>query len=316
MLFKNSLKILFSNFGLAWKSIVYFLIVGLISGLGIYLSLIPVVELLSENGYFASFVELYTDFITSLNLAGFFESVSLLVDEIFAFVIDNITHMWWNFALVLIIFFFSYFCFSNMVMMAHCNSLHLNMGSMARQGFFLSYKQVFAKNFKFQLVNFLVVLPIRALTIVLFLQLLELFKYSWVVSLIAIFIIVLCYLLIMSLRIAVFSAWAPTMIVMDYGVWKSLKVSLKISFRRFGRVFSGAMGITLCLICINFFCGLFTFMVALIISVPATYLLLSVFGMVVAYEGQGMRYYVDVYNVVTPLKKERSDKLKEMKYII
>jgi len=40
------------------------------------------------------------------------------------------------------------------------------------------------------------------------------------------------------------------------------------------------------------------------------------FGMIVAFEGQGMRYYVDIYNVITPKKKETSDKLVEMKYIV
>jgi len=29
-----------------------------------------------------------------------------------------------------------------------------------------------------------------------------------------------------------------------------------------------------------------------------------------------MRYYVDIYNVITPNKKEISDKLNDMKYII
>lgn len=316
MLFKNSIKILFSNFGLVWKSMLYFLIIIALSITGIYLCLSPVVELLEANGYIAKFVELYTDFITSLNLAGFFESVSVHIDKIFEFVVSNISRMWFNFTLIAIIIFFAYFCFSNMVIMAYCNSLHLNMGSMAKQGFFLSYKQVFAKNFRYQLVNFLIMLPIKALTIALFIWSLRLFSYSWWVSILAVFVIILGYILIMSLRTSVFSAWVPTMIVMDYGVFKALRVSVKTSLRRFGRVFAGSIGITLFIICINFLCGLCTFMVGLIITLPATYLLLAVFGMVVAYEGQGMRYYVDVYNVITPMKKERTDRLKDMKFII
>ena len=64
------------------------------------------------------------------------------------------------------------------------------------------------------------------------------------------------------------------------------------------------------------FFGLFTCLVGLIVTVPASFLLYSSFGMVSAYESQGMRYYVDIYNVITPKKKERLDKLTDMKYIV
>ena len=57
-------------------------------------------------------------------------------------------------------------------------------------------------------------------------------------------------------------------------------------------------------------------MSGLLISIPASFLLYSTFGMVVTYESQGMRYYVDVYNVITPQKRELTDKLSNMKYIV
>ena len=52
------------------------------------------------------------------------------------------------------------------------------------------------------------------------------------------------------------------------------------------------------------------------VSIPISYMLYNVLGMVCLYEGQGMRYYVDVYNVITPQKRELTDKLNKMKYIV
>jgi len=99
-------------------------------------------------------------------------------------------------------------------------------------------------------------------------------------------------------------------------VWKSFRVALKNVFKRFGKVYSNAVGMVLTVIIINMSFGLFTFMAGLIISVPISFLLYNSLGMVFAYEVQGMRYYVDIYNVVTPNKKEISDKLKDMKFIV
>jgi hypothetical protein len=61
---------------------------------------------------------------------------------------------------------------------------------------------------------------------------------------------------------------------------------------------------------------MFTLLVGLLVSIPMSYLLYSSFGMVTAYECQGMRYYVDVYNVITPMKKEMKDKLEDLKFVV
>ena len=97
---------------------------------------------------------------------------------------------------------------------------------------------------------------------------------------------------------------------------KNLKIAFKNSFRRFGRTFGGAVGVVLVMIILNGLLGVFTFLVGLLISIPMSFMLYSSYGMIVTYEAQGMRYYVDIYNVITPKKKENSDKLSEMKYIV
>ena len=164
--------------------------------------------------------------------------------------------------------------------MAVSQSLHFYIGSLTRQGFWSSYSENFAKNLRSQFAYFFVTLPLNALYLFLFILSLKLFGIHWLLNILAVFIIVLGFVVLLAFKWVMFSTWIPTMVVMNYGVWKSLRYSIKSVFKRFGRVFSNAI------------------------------------GMVLVYDDQGMRYYVDIYNVVTPSKKEITDKLKEMKYII
>ena len=68
MIYKNSIKILFSNFNIVWKSLLYYLFTFLISVTLIILCLNPIYQILNNEGLINRIVELYTDFITTLDL--------------------------------------------------------------------------------------------------------------------------------------------------------------------------------------------------------------------------------------------------------
>lgn len=316
MTFKNSIKILFSNFNLVWKMLLFFVVVFAVMAFALYLIVEPIIQMIDAAGFFARFVDLYTDFLSSLNLTGLFDSIAQLVDEIFVFIGENISTLWYSFLGAFVMGLGINCILCNLVNYACCNSLHLYMGSMTKQGFFTSLAEDYSKNLRIQIAYYFVTLPINLIGIVLLILSLQLFNISWAISLIAVFVIIIGFILFMSFKAVLFSAWIPTIVVMNYGIFKSLKVALKMTFKKFGRVFSTAIGIVLTLICVNMFFGLFSFMTGLLISIPISYLLCCVFGMVIVYEGQGMRYYVDIYNVITPHKKEVSDKLKDMLYIV
>lgn len=316
MVFRNSIKILFSNFNLVWKMIVYLLLFFICSGFVVYLCVSPIIEMIDGAGFFNRFVELYTDFMTSLNLTDLFDSVAQLMNEIFIFVGNNLSSLWLSFLSVGVVVFFVNAIIGSLTSMACCNSLHLYMGSMARQGFFTSLSENFGKNLKMQLVKYFVTLPINAIGIALLILDFQLFNISWLVSLLNVFVVIIGFILFAALKHTIFSVWVPTSVVMNYSIFKSLKVSVKTVFRRFGKIFGSAIGVVLTVICVNVILALCSFMVGLLISIPVSILLVNVFGMVVTYEGQGMRYYVDIYNVITPKKREDSDRLKDMMFIV
>ena len=106
------------------------------------------------------------------------------------------------------------------------------------------------------------------------------------------------------------------MVVFNCGVFRALKAGFVISIRKFWSTFSNSIVLVLFILVINVCAGLATLGVGLLLTIPVSCVLYSMFGMVVLYDAQGMRYYVDSYNVVIPKKKYSSDKVKEVKYMI
>ena len=316
MIFKNSIKILFSNFSIVWKSLVYLFFISLISVVCAYFSLRPIYELLATSGLFESISDIYTSFITTLNLAQFFVALGDLLASVCIVLTSNMVSVWVNIVCFVVVMFIFKTIASNLVMMANCECLNYYMGSMNRASYFHEFGSVLGKNIKVQLCYYLISMPIKLFIIAICFLESRLIGGGLLQAIVTVFLLVLTFAILVSLKYTLMATWIPTVVIKNYGVFRALGASLKLSFRKFGRIFANALGVVLVIYFINVFFGLFTFFVGLLITIPASYLLYCVFGMVTVYDCQGMRYYVDVYNVISPAKKERSDKLKQMKYIV
>ena len=55
---------------------------------------------------------------------------------------------------------------------------------------------------------------------------------------------------------------------------------------------------------------------SLIVVVPLSSLIMTVFGQVLFFESQGMNYYISPDNIVLPRKLEQADSMKKVKNII
>ena len=78
MIYKNSIKILFSNFDIVWKNILYYILVFLITGGLCYICINPIYKLLSAGGLVTDFLNVYSDFLSNLNLTALFTSINTL----------------------------------------------------------------------------------------------------------------------------------------------------------------------------------------------------------------------------------------------
>jgi hypothetical protein len=288
----------------------------MIACLLVYFSVKPIYSLLTQTGFISSIVETYMDFKSSLNLAELFESFVHIFTSFYHIVMDNMTTLWIYFVLLGVTLILINPYLVNLASMPISNSLHYYMGSMTKHGFFLSFSDVVKKNMFVQLIYYLVTMPFNILILLIFLFSLKLFSISFAWSLFAVLIITVLMSLILAFRNILFVSWIPTIVVQNYGVWKSLRKSIKGVFRKFGKAFINMFYLILTIIFINVSVAVFTLTIGLIITIPASYVVYNCFGMSLVYETQGMRYYIDTYSVVTPRKKEISDKLVEMKYIV
>ncbi|MBE5738289.1 MAG: hypothetical protein E7354_00940 [Clostridiales bacterium] len=317
MRYKNSVKIVFSNFNIAWKSMLYFFLV-IVATLGLlYLAISPIYALLASTGFIGEVLEVYANFLSSLNFTELLLSAKTLGVELIDIFTANMSTIWFNFTAIALILGFFVAIVSNLTIVPMCNSLNYYMGSINNYGFYSSFSDTFGKSLKISLIQYFVALPIDAIIIAIFVTSLRLFNIGWwAMSLIAPFVIMITLVILLSLKCTLFASWIPTMVTMNYSVWRSLGVAIKTSFRYFWKVFGTSVGVVLTIFVLNVFLGLFTLGAGFLLSIPTSFLLYSAFGMVVTFEGLGMRYYVDVYNVVTPMKKEKTDRFEDMRYII
>lgn len=317
MRYKNSIKIVFSNFNIVWKSILYFVPFFAMVALLLYFAINPIYSLLIKTGFIQNASNVYAEFLGSLNFSAFLTSVNDLGMQLVNIFIDNMSAIWINFLAIAFIIGFVVVVGTNLVVYPMSNSLNYYMGSINSYSFFTSFSDTFGKSLKITILKYLISLPIDFIIFIVFWFSLKLFNSGiWIISILAPFIIVLLLVLLLALKSSLFACWIPIMVTMNYNVWKSLGIGIKTTFRYFWKVYGTAVGMILTVIVLNFFLGLFTFGVGFILSIPISFLLFSAFGMVVTFEGVGNRYYVDVYNVVTPQKKEKSDKFEDMKYIV
>ena len=63
----------------------------------VYLMMSPVVKIIEEAGFFGQFVDLYTDFLSSMNLTDSLSELSIIIENVFKFILENISQMWLSF---------------------------------------------------------------------------------------------------------------------------------------------------------------------------------------------------------------------------
>ena len=103
MTYKNSIKILFSNFNIVWKTMLYYLICFFLCVGAIIWCLSPIYKILNNAGFLKIIVELYTDFIETFDLNQLFETINDLINRFMEIMFDNLSQFWFSFIMVVVI---------------------------------------------------------------------------------------------------------------------------------------------------------------------------------------------------------------------
>ena len=316
MIYKNSFKLMFSNGNLIWKLLLY-LVVALMVVLGLsFLVALPVFNVLSEGGLFKSISSAYTQFLEGLNIKQLIININEITIQFANIIVDNLTKILPSIILFIVVFFILGSVIIRFYQLPTAYVVNLYMNSNVKQGFMTSIFGNFGKAMKYMLAYLITILPINLVTFVGLLLSFGAFKLGGVYIILMPFVILISFTLITSLKITFFSGCLPAFVGTNNGVFKSLKHGFNTIKRRFFETFGNSIALVLTLIFINVFGGVFTYGVGLIITIPTTFVLLSIFNLVAYYSSNGQRYYLDSNNVMAPKTMELTDKLTDYKYLI
>ena len=312
MMFKNSTKLFIANFSIFWKLILYYVLV-----CGVTVGLIaPFFGVLSthfsQGGNISDIASLLTSFNVSINPF----SMILELNNVVLVFVDLILSFFVLYpGIATYLFIVVFFVFPFLLGLADLpvgNSLFGYMSSLTRYSFVGSYLRLFGRSVRFQLFKTLINLPINLAIIITFIFSLRLTAVGGLMVYFLPFIIIAILIVLISLKKTVFAGVMPAKVVYDCNMFKAYRKGFKAVFRRFFKVFSNALAITVIFSLITYLFGTFAFPVL----IPFFASFFYVFEMIVFYGSQGMRYYVDLDTIVSPKRLEENDTFKKVKNII
>lgn len=312
MMFRNSVKLLFSNFATVWKLLLYYLVITLI-GVGLVAPVFSsVVEVFRNHNFFEILVDLLTTFNLGTNLISIFAGVGTVFSTLVACIVDYfVVHTWLAVYLTFLFVVLLPFLYE-LGGIATGETLYGYMSSQAKVNFTGRIFTSLKKSFKYIMAKILVATPINLLVFYLIIKVFELTTLGGTIKFAVPLIITLVLCLLITLRLVLFSGWLPALIVYDCGVWSAFSRGIKAVGRRFFRTFSTMLIFVILNICIDVLFG----SIAFLLLIPLGLYLIYIVDFVMFYGSQGMRYYVDSDTIISPKRLEEVDKFNNCKDII
>lgn len=311
-MFKNTIKLLISNFSMVWKLLFFkFLAVAIVVGL-----------FCTTLGYLntlGSFSTLGTSILSFFNIANIgsdpstiLTSASTLFENLMAFFAELIATYPLIFVYILALIFVI------LPYLWHLSDLPANeevfgfMSSQTKYGFTSSLIRNLNRANAYSWSHVLISLPLNAIFIAGVIGILQLGTLGGALTIVSPAMFFVWAILFYSLRVTTFSCWASAITTTNARTWAGLRKCLRAISRDFLRIWSNSI----VFITIFALLAILTSLIGFAILLPLFCFVITVFCMVVFFEHRGMRYYVDFNTIVTPKKLEQTDKLSKLKHII
>ena len=316
MIFKNTFKLLLTNFSLTYKVFLYKLFVLLFAlGIGGTIGMPLITHLLSID-FFGFIGDKLVFMFESFNISNIFIGFK----DIFLKIIEILTNLDSSIvvssALAITVFILILVLFGSLDELACIDVINANLTSKTKLSFF---KSLVGKTFKSMLksiIKFIISLPYYAcLGLILYYGFTLFDGVSGIVKILIPMLMFLSITLISGLYLSLIAGYSPSIIVNDNGVFKSLKTGLKTVSKKYFRLLSSSIMLVFVLLVLNIFVVVYSFFAGLIITIPITIVILDLFKTISYYECNGMRYYVGD-EIRSPLRKEELDKMNKLRYII
>ena len=301
MLLMNSIKVLFSNFTVVWKVLLYKLLCIIVAVALIFSIVWPQIDDLltalsaAQLGvnFRAVIFSIFSVDIEGLNASMilFNNSLTLSLDIITN---SSVSFVWVYISVILIYLIFRFL--NGLLEVPLYEVIEFNLNSCAKLPLTSTYLRNFKKSSLYSLHLLVVSLPFDILMVAV-LWFLAQVLFSWF-SLFAVFFLFIVFVLFFAVRSTLISMWKPVMIVNDEGIVKSFKKGAAVSFKNFGRLFSYFTVMFSLVFFMNLVIAFFTCMAGLIISIPSSIVLFAIFQMIYYFSYKRKKYYTDGDTIV------------------
>ena len=314
MIFRNTIRLLLTNFSNVWKVLLYYVICISLSFCVCYFLASPIVAKLVETQIFVEFGQAFGGlFSTPLQVsATHFERIFAKIVEVLT---TNIQFRF-NYIFLGVWILFVFPLTLDFAQLASGEVLYGFMTSQVQYGWTGRYIKNIGKSVLYSMLRYCVVLVFNVVAIggvYYTIKFASAGDIKYALLSVCVFAIVIVTL---ALKQALFSCWMPSIAVLDKNVASALSQNFSCVFRNFWNIFSTSLLLVILSIVINLLCAVFTLSVALIITIPATAFMFVVFQMVSFFTAQGMRFYVYPDMFISPKRFEEQDNIGKMKNLI
>lgn len=301
MSYRNSVKLLTSNFSIVWKQLLYTFLTLLIVFFIAYGTSQPIISTLNKEGVINELKSIFENIYTSPK--DVVTSITTTFNHFFDVLSVNFKSLWLSIFSTFFVVFVLYHFLKSISMFNVSSVMYYKLTSFATIGYTQNLISTLAKSCRFALAYVVYKIPFIILKLLLLYAFFELVS-SPLSIIIGLFLVSVVFILLTSLELTIFSPFAPCMLEKNGSAFKAFFRGNKKIIKSFFRIFSSAIIVVLTLIVVNVFLALFTLGSALLITLPASIVFICIFNLCAYFGAVGERYYLSKNSIATPLNGE------------
>ena len=303
MSYKNSVKLLVSNFSIVWKQLLYMLLLSLLVFGISYGTSTPIFETLKNEGVTSEFASIFENIYTKPSEVV--TTVSSAFINLYNTIVSNFAELWLSILGTLITLIFAFNLLKQASMYNLSSLMYMQMTSYLSLGYTRNFISSLGQCIRFAFAKVVMKIPFAIIKALILYAYFHLVNSSFGI-IIGLFVVAFFLILISALELVIFAGMPCSMLEVSgaTSAFRAFFSGAKQIFKNFFRVFSNAVIVVLTIILVNLFLGLFTVGVGLLISIPATMLFLAIFDIACYLGVKGERYYLSENVIANPVSSE------------
>ena len=299
MSYRNTMKLFVSNFALAWKQLVYFLLCVFLFILCSYTLVSPVITTLRDAGLFAEIEHLMSVFYSDPKDAVF--SISAVVKLIFSSIWANFSKIYLNLVAALVLCVILPYILYQISVYNISSILHQKLTMNMEVGYCQNYIATFKKAIKFAFASLVYSLPFHVVNLGVLIGFIFIAD-TMLKAIIGLIIVSFLSIALNSCKLTLFTHFTGNVIANNLNPFKAFFKSFKLEMKHFWKIMGYSVVVVLTAILINGVISIFTFFAGILFTIPATCVMLCIFKIVIFLNINGNRYYLSNSVIYNPQK--------------